>query len=99
MKTSWRRGWCVLTDLRNFQHYKTQISVTMPFAYRVYIVKEVRYEIISNENSYYFFLDHLSGFSHGSLLYVGRSGFFFSAGLFACFWVSLLSSSLNLLFF
>ena len=77
MKTSWRRGWCVLTDLRNFQHYKIQISVTMPFAYRVYIVKEVRYEIISNENSYYFFLDHLSGFSHGSLLYVGRSGFLF----------------------
>lgn len=56
MKTSWRRGWCMLTDLRNFQHYKIQISVTMPFAYRVYIVKEVRYEIISNENSYYFFL-------------------------------------------
>ena len=88
----------MLTDLRNFQHYKTQISVTMPFAYRVYIVQEVRYEIISNENSYYFFLDHLSGFSHGSLLYVGRSGFLFSAGLLACFLVSLLSFSLNLLF-
>lgn len=81
VKTSWRPGWCVLTDLRNFQHYKIQISVTMPFAYRVYIVKEVRYEIISNENSYYFFLDHLSGFSHGSLLYVGRSGFFFGWSL------------------
>lgn len=67
----------MLADLRNFQHYKIQISVTMPFAYRVYIVKEVRYEIISNENSYYFFLDHLSGFSHGSLLSLVDPAFFF----------------------